>query len=375
MARERAEGNLFFGESGRFLPIVEAVFLGDDALKALASRPPRRRAKQYQAMALIFLAEHFRSEIGTSYGMLAGIFHEYLELLSVPKETWEPVEAVALDESTGDAAPLRRGQCRMLHQCAGSGHAERPALRADAARRITQIEEIQREGEIVEAITSEEIAAVVEGAADRATRRRVAAAALVDPGVRARLGRLRTIESAPARVAEDDGSFALRALRLKEAMEIATRRVARERREEYTPARAGPQAAASTPSPIVRVRLALQVARQAVTLPCLAPATASSVAELGIRRDLFLTGDVRIELQQLPGEPPVLRAFGDASNIPGGFAVLDADTLELTLDGVGQVSIPLNDEGRGYADFTIGTSLPAPRGPVSLTAAALVRRR
>ena len=101
-AQDRAEGNLLFGERGRFLPLVEAAFQGDEALRALASQPPRRRAKQFQALVLFLLAEHFRNEIGTTYGELAILFRECLGLLSIPQETWEPVENIALDESAGD---------------------------------------------------------------------------------------------------------------------------------------------------------------------------------------------------------------------------------------------------------------------------------
>lgn len=102
-ARERAEGNLLFGESGRFLPLVEAVFLGDEAFRELASERPRRKAKHFQAMVLFFLAEHFRDEIGSSYGEAANLFRRYLDLLSIPAELWGPMEDVALKEETGDA--------------------------------------------------------------------------------------------------------------------------------------------------------------------------------------------------------------------------------------------------------------------------------
>ena len=218
-------------------------------------------------------------------------------------------------------------------------------------------------------ISNEEIVVVAEGVADRETERRVTALALLDPSVRARLREARQLQQAPLLVAEQDGGFAQRAQRLKEAMEIGARRIAREQREAYEAAlpaaRAGPPAS----SPL---RRALEVVRQAVTLPCLAPASASSVAELSVRRDIFLAGGVRIELQQLPGEPPRLRAFGDASGVPGGLE--GADTLELTLEGLGVLQVPLNPEGRGYADFVIGDSLPAPRSAVHLTAVALVRR-
>ena len=103
VARERAEENLFFGEGGRFLPFVEAVFQGDEAMRALAVERPNRRAKQFQAMILFFLAEHFREEIGTSYSEAAEIFRRYLQLLGIPEDLWMPVEGAALDGG-GDEA-------------------------------------------------------------------------------------------------------------------------------------------------------------------------------------------------------------------------------------------------------------------------------
>ena len=221
------------------------------------------------------------------------------------------------------------------------------------------------------AVTNEEIVAVADGAADRATERRVMAAALIDPQVRVRLRDARAMQEAPRLVAEREGGFSLRAQRLKEEMEIAVRRVARENREQGqivpTAARAGPLM-----PPLRRV---LESVRFAVTLPCLAPASASSLTDLSVRRDLFLVDGVRIELQQLPGESPRLRAFGDASGVSGGFAATEANALELTLEGLGELVIPLNSEGRGYADFSIGgPELPAPRTSVHLTEAALIRR-
>ena len=225
-------------------------------------------------------------------------------------------------------------------------------------------------------ISNEEIVAVAQGGADRETERRVTAVALLDASVRARLREARELQRAPLLVAEQDGGFALRAQRLREEMAVGARRVVREHREAYLApsdsARAGP-APASEPSPFRRV---LESVRQAVTLPCLAPASASSVAELSLRRDIFLVSGVRIELQQLPGEPPRVRAFGDASGASGGRA--DADALQLTLEGWGTLLVPLNAEGRGYADFVVGGAepgaLPAPRAAVRLTEVALVRR-
>ena len=103
VARERAEGNLFFGESGRFLPLVEAAFLGDEVLRERAGGKPRRKARHFQAMILFFLAEHFRDEIGSGYGEAAGLFRRYLELLSVPSALWGPMEDAALKDGSDDA--------------------------------------------------------------------------------------------------------------------------------------------------------------------------------------------------------------------------------------------------------------------------------
>ncbi len=229
-------------------------------------------------------------------------------------------------------------------------------------------------------VSNEEIAAVVDGTADRGTQRRVTAAALLDSSVHERLKRLRTAESAPSLVAEteDGGSFLLRAQRLKEKMQIAARQVAREHRESYTvssspEARAGP-VFGGMPG---LVRRTLQTLRQSVSLPCLAPASASSVGETRVRRDIFLSEGVRIELQQLPGDGARLRVFADASGVTGGFSAQDADTVALELDGVGMLLIALNPEGRGFADFRVGTDgaeIPAPRRAVALTGISLMRQ-
>jgi hypothetical protein len=221
--------------------------------------------------------------------------------------------------------------------------------------------------------SNEEIIAVAEGSADREMERRVTAVALLDSSVRARLREAKELQEIPLLVSEQDGGFATRAQRLKEAMEIGARRIVREHREAYESsmgaARAGPS---SSPSPLRRV---LDTVRQGVTLPCLAPASAASVAELSVRRDMFLVEGVRIELQQLPGEPPRVRAFGDASGIPGGFSASEVDGLELTLEELGTILISLNAEGHGYLDFVVGEGgLPTPRRAVRLTEVALIRR-
>jgi hypothetical protein len=229
-------------------------------------------------------------------------------------------------------------------------------------------------------VSNEEIAAVIGGTADRATEQRVTAAALLDSSVRERLKQLRTAETAPSLVAEieDDGSFLLRAQRLKEKMQIVARQVAREHRESYTAssaleARAGP-VFGGVPG---LVRRTLDVLRQSVSLPCLAPASASSVGETRIRRDIFLSEGVRIELQQLPGDGTRLRVFADASGVAGGFVAQDADTIALELDGIGMLLIALNPEGRGFTDFQIGADeadIPAPRRAVALTGISLMRQ-
>lgn len=221
-------------------------------------------------------------------------------------------------------------------------------------------------------ISNEEIVAVAEGSADREMERRVTAIAIFDPAVRARLREARELREMPLLVSEQDGGFAMRAQRLREAMEIGARRVVREHREAYS---ASSQAARAGPSFPSVVRRLLDNVNQALTLPCLAPASASSIAELSVRRDMFLVGGVRIELQQLPGEPPRVRAFGDASGVPGGFSARDVHGLELTLEGLGTLLIPLNAQGHGYRDFVVGEEgLPAPRRAVRLTEVAFILR-
>jgi hypothetical protein len=222
-------------------------------------------------------------------------------------------------------------------------------------------------------VTNEEIIAVADGTANSEIELRVTAAALLDARVRERLESLRTLETRPLRVAERDGGFAARAHRLREAMEIGARRIARELREEQAgdaPARAGP--AATPPAWREGILRLLDIARQAVTLPCLAPGQAAPALLTEIRRDIFLFEGVRVELQQLPGEGARLRFYADASGIVGGFASLGAQQLALTLENLGTVFIALNLEGRGYRDLVVGQDLPHPRKAVSLVELALL---
>lgn len=221
-------------------------------------------------------------------------------------------------------------------------------------------------------ISNEEIVAVAEGSANREIERRVTAAALLDSSVRARLREAREVQEQPLLVSEQDGGFAMRAQRLREAMEIGARRIVREHREAYS---ATPEAARAGPSAPSVLRRLLDKVDYALTLPCLAPASASSVAELSVRRDMFLVDGVRIELQQLPGEPPRVRAFGDASRVSGESSLRDIESLELTLEGLGVIQIALNAQGHGYQDFVVGAGgLPAPRRAVRLTEVALILR-
>ena len=96
LEKEGAEGDLFFGDRGRFLPIIAALFQGEDVLKETVRRLPRRRLKYYRALVLVHLGEFFRREVSSSYGEQARLFRRYVELLEIPRALWEPVEDQAL---------------------------------------------------------------------------------------------------------------------------------------------------------------------------------------------------------------------------------------------------------------------------------------
>jgi hypothetical protein len=284
-------------------------------------------------------------------------------------------------------------------------------------------------------VSSAEIAAFVEGIADQETARRVLSATLLDPKVRQQVEMLRTFDDGFAKEAAtgrtgQDADFEARAGRLRGLMMEAVPQVQdeaaalrRQRRALTAILREGRggalvHVAVGTLNALRNqaretLREAITVGRQGLTLPCLAPATATTAVapEINIRRQSVTADGVRIEFQQLPGIPGRLRVLVDASGLSSRKSALKqageqdisqsrAELSENTpSDGANAARVgynvayltledgdrahpdrhilvvSLNDEGRGYTDYLIGgegmRAIPAPRTLCSLVGATL----
>lgn len=284
-------------------------------------------------------------------------------------------------------------------------------------------------------VSSAEIAAFVEGIADPETARRVLSATLLDPKVRQQVEMLRTLDDGFAQETAAGGigqgaEFEARAERLRGSMIEAVTQVQEEasalRRQRRTlgailrEGRGGAlvHVAAGTLNALRNqaretLREAITVGRQGLTLPCLAPATATAAVapDINVQRQSVTADGVRIEFQQLPGIPGRLRVLVDASGLSTrknifkqtGLQDISQSRAQLpenqSLDGANTAPVgynvayltledgdrahpdrhilvvSLNDEGRGYTDYLIGgegmRAIPAPRTLCSLVGATL----
>jgi hypothetical protein len=244
---------------------------------------------------------------------------------------------------------------------------------------------------------SDEIASYVEGTADPATERRVTAAALMDKAVRERIALLRAALALP----EDPAPPPERLHRLRDRILAEVQTVADEvnveQRLAALPARGGGlwRVAGETWDLLLRTLAesarSLRTGEQALSLPCLAPAAASSVA-LEVQRETVATPEgVHIEFQQLPGEMTRLRLIVDASEFlakspePASNVAFVRLEEEEASPNRHILVVTLNQAGRGFTDFVLGTSqdpvgapddpfvLPAPRVGLRLAGATLAR--
>jgi hypothetical protein len=120
----------------------------------------------------------------------------------------------------------------------------------------------------------------------------------------------------------------------------------------------------------------LHVGRQLLTLPCLAPATASATIEHTLRRESVTTPEgIRVEFQQLPGMYARLRLLLDVSvwaerAYTRGFVTLEeGDDRHILV-------VALNPQGRGFTDFVIGEGeyhLPPARRGLHVVSISLAR--
>jgi hypothetical protein len=239
-------------------------------------------------------------------------------------------------------------------------------------------------------VTRDEIVAVARGTADKASARHVLALSLIDDSVAVQLahqeGRI---------PAGGDNGFDGRARQLRERMMASVGTVAMELVDSalsaaYDRARTseGRGAAAwSIPASLLdrfvgetrgRIDRVVSLASHSIALPCLAPATAA-VADLSVRRETVTTEDVRIEFQQLPGEPSRLRVLLDVAENSVGY-----DLAQVVLEEGDRLPdrhilfVALNSDGLGYMDFQIGGDagpaiLPSPSGAWRLVGVTLKR--
>jgi len=207
----------------------------------------------------------------------------------------------------------------------------------------------------------DDVLAFLAGFADADTEHRVLVAALTDPALRSRLA------ANGALLAAGDAAESA-PLSSEEAIALAARAAALRRRP---PTPIGPRV---TTIPLAdRLRSAgrriLDFVGGPVTLPGLAPALAAPpVDSVALHRQAFDSPDgARVELHQLPGDPPRLRAIVDTGRpaASGAFVTLHFSDGE----GGAQAALPvaLNEQGRGLAEAMLGPGsdgllLPAREG-------------
>jgi hypothetical protein len=208
------------------------------------------------------------------------------------------------------------------------------------------------------AITNEEIAEYVIGEATNETARRVVSAALLDSHVAEKLTvaygydtKISDAEVAETRAVAQKTRGSILALVHQKNDTINTR-------EALLTLRGGlfRQGKELQESITAWSNDVLQVGRQLLTLPCLAPATAAATVEHSLRRESITTAEgIRVEFQQLPGETPRLRLVLDASiwaerGYTRGFITLaEGEDRHILI-------VALNAQGRGFTDFVIGNN-------------------
>lgn len=249
-------------------------------------------------------------------------------------------------------------------------------------------------------ITDEEIMLYVEGLAAPSQARRVVAGALADTDIAARLHLLHAIaeQESSSGVATYLARFPRRADALKQEMfRIVREEVATQTETAATLATVTAKtepAAEVLESPLSAVlrqgggavwratndviahldgwlerqtTRTLAIAREVLTMPELAPATASSLPGLSLHRQAILTADnVRIEFQQLPGPVSRLRLLVDASDIAPMSLVATPPvykTAFVTLEErVGEAHdrhvlvVLLSNDGKGFTDFSLAAT-------------------
>lgn len=254
-------------------------------------------------------------------------------------------------------------------------------------------------------VTNADIAAFVEGAASKAARQRVLAAALVDADVRRRIALLQAAEAdAETDMAAEvtPGVERLTAFVLDSIHEMQdTRMQLRQAFAEWHKG-GGLWSVSEDVHTVVQdtLRTATDKAlslgqRIPLGLPCFAPASASPMHNsLDVIKQVVPTRDgVRVEFHQLPGTPPRFRVLVDASeHHPGEDEIPLIQTTEdsdfgynvayLTLeDSEGEKTdrhvliVALNGQGRGFTEFSLGGegiyAMPQPKGQCRLIGISL----
>ena len=257
-------------------------------------------------------------------------------------------------------------------------------------------------------ITNADIAAYVEGTANKATRQRVLAASLVDVRVRERITLLQTADANTNREAVPPAPLTPRVEALTTFV-LDSIRALHDSRIQLRQAFANQQKGGGLWSVPEDVQAVMQEALRTISdktlalgarvslgLPCFAPASASSLhGSLEVIKQVVPTRDgVRIEFHQLPGTPQRFRVLVDASEHhpkrsenpftnpatePNDFGY---NVAYLTLeDSEGEsidrhvLVVALNAQGRGFTEFSLGGegiyAMPQPKGQCRLVEVSL----
>ncbi len=256
-------------------------------------------------------------------------------------------------------------------------------------------------------VTNSEIAAFVEGVADKPTRRRVLAASMVDVRIRQRISLLEAsdadplIEDLPDQLTPDverTTAFVENAIGVLHQTQLQVWKAFTERHKG-----GGLWAVSEDVRGVIRETLhtvtdtTLAIgSRIALDLPCFAPASASPVYNsLDVLKQVISTRDgVRLEFHQLPGAPERFRVLVDASGHqptqgknPSAIGTTQGDDFGyniayLTLeDSEGEtvdrhvLIVALNGQGRGFTEFSLGGegiyAMPLPKGQCRLAGVSL----
>jgi DNA-directed RNA polymerase specialized sigma24 family protein len=100
----RAEGTLFFAHEGVREQLLHALFESEDAFRDACKQPPRRRARQYQAMVLYYLVQMIADMADPQDRPV--LFNKMSDLIGVPKGMQEKLIGVLVSEELKESEIL-----------------------------------------------------------------------------------------------------------------------------------------------------------------------------------------------------------------------------------------------------------------------------